>query len=234
MAERVDETIDNDFNIDASAAIDDHIKGDMKNETDAIHLKPEDWETRVDAYDRSRGQALGRDFQEIIQSQNASKADYRENAFAAASNAAEVVAVIEGRKPLFHEGFGDLAQPYADTIRRYAPRGVTVEAFDGHVIAYRPELVSRILDADPGFYRPHGESISKAVRKAVMGDATGELMGYGSRYLLGKNTVSVTIRDGNMAVAGFHTPAATVYDFARARLEDYERYYGKELSLEIK
>lgn len=221
------------FAVDSGGNQSKNTSGDMKYETDAVHLEPKDWETRVDAYDSARGKALGRDLQQILQSKNTCPQERGENSISASVNAAEIVAVIEGRKPLFHEQYGEISDKYAAAIRCYTPRGIVTESFDGHVVVYRPDVVAKILDSDSAFYRPENETDHAAIVNAVQCHAMGELMGYGSRFLLEKGSVLVRIFDDDIPIAGFYSPSATVFIFAEARLADYERYFGKTLTVHI-
>jgi hypothetical protein len=148
--------------------------------------------------------------------------------------AAEITAVCAGRKPLYHEHLlPEEAESLADILRFLVPASVTVEAREGHLVAYRAELVTRIIQSDRKFYRPHHESIPAALWRVVRQGAMGELLGYGLRTLNAPNHRRVLIADGTHVLTGFQAPAASAERFAAERAFDYAFHLGRAVTVVI-
>ena len=148
--------------------------------------------------------------------------------------AAEITAVCAGRKPLYHEQFvQEEAESLADILRFLVPPSVTVEASDGHLLAYRVELVISIMESDEKFYRPHHESVPTALWRVVRQGAMGELLGYGFRTLNAPNHRRVLIADGSHVLTGFHAPADSAEQFAAERAFDYAFHLGRDVTVLI-
>jgi len=140
------------------------------------------------------------------------------------------VAVAAGRKPLYHEMLlEEEATMIADLLRFVIPESVSVACREGHLMAYRLEAVRRILDADPQFYRPNGESDEAAIWRAVNSGDIGELLGYGVRNMSDPNSVLVLIVDGDKVVTGFYAPRDNPFPFAKTRAFDYSFYFQRDL-----
>lgn len=122
-------------------------------------------------------------------------------------------AVEVGRKRLYHDEYGaELGKPVADLLREVLPPSVRVELIDGHVIAWRPDLVS--LSAD------------QLVQISVDG-TNGLLLGYGQMSMNDTPHMLVLLRDASGAVvSGFHAPISTARIFAEARRRDWEDATG--------
>ena len=150
------------------------------------------------------------------------------------SAAAEIVAVCAGRKPLYHELLlPEESESLADILRFIVPESVTVEARDGHLVVYRSELVGRVMEADRKFYRPHHESQTAALWRAVSQGAIGELLGFGLRTLNAPGHRRVLIVDGRQVLTGFHAPADEAEEFAAERAFDYAFHLGREVTVVI-
>ena len=72
----------------------------------------------------------------------------------ALSGGAALSAVAAGRKPLYHEEWGqELGSDLARRLWGLDLPGVQITlADDGHLFAYRPEIIQSIIDADPAAY----------------------------------------------------------------------------------
>jgi SPP1 gp7 family putative phage head morphogenesis protein len=142
----------------------------------------------------------------------------------AQANAAEIMAVLEGRKPMFHEGLGEaLAEQAADALRSPLRGWARVDAFGGHLVVYAEALLRR-----PGTQTP------AQIRALVREQRMGVLLGYGAETMLAPGTVPVHIYDGDTLLAGFNAPRELAEALAQARLQDYARYLGRHLRYEIK
>lgn len=128
----------------------------------------------------------------------------------------EVAAVAAGRKPLFHEHLGDTAPEVARALSQTVPANVIVEARDGHLWAYRPDIISRYANPD----RPLTGQVAAHSDDGVW-------LGYGANWP-GDKTVRVAILDEDKnPVAGFRAPADSPELFAKARAEDYAVATGR-------
>lgn len=152
----------------------------------------------------------------------------------APATAAEISAVFDGRKPLYHELMTGHAPEAAALIAKSAPPGIHVESHDDHLYVWNPAAVKSLLDADPAFYRPNGETDAQAVRRAVSNDVQGELMGYGSRALNEPGSVVVHLMARGKVVAGFHAPRDRAEALAAERAKDYADYLGVNIRIVIK
>lgn len=123
---------------------------------------------------------------------------------------AQVAAVAAGRKPLFHDSFGDSAPQIASALRRSLPASVQVQSSSGDIFVYRPDVVGKL--ASPG--RPLWEE--------VQAHATdGRWLGYGVQFP-GEASVRVNIVDAAGEVAsGFRAPTDNPEAFARERTNDF-------------
>jgi hypothetical protein len=78
---------------------------------------------------------------------------------------AQIAAASLGYKPLYWDPWGE---PAAGLIRSHLrsalPAATITDASDAGLLVFRRDLVGRILDSDPTFYRSHGEDDSSAVR----------------------------------------------------------------------
>lgn len=99
---------------------------------------------------------------------------------------------------------------------------------------FRPDVVSAILDSDPSFYRPAGEDVFPAVRRATRMQMNGDLLGYGARSLRTLGAARVTIR-GNGAVILVYfvsVPKAAIRS-AEARTEDLTTVLDEAIEMVI-
>jgi hypothetical protein len=140
----------------------------------------------------------------------------------AAVASAEIAAVAGGRKPLYHELLAAEEARSAAGLGGGLPGGAVTAEREGHLVIYQPDMVRQILDSDPVFYRPNGESDAEAVWRAVRADENGELMGYGARTRTAPGSVRVRLftADGHL-ISGFSAPGAAAELFARERALDY-------------
>jgi hypothetical protein len=124
---------------------------------------------------------------------------------------ASTSAVATGRKQLYHEGWAEDAAVVADLLRAFLPQNVRVLERDGHVHAWRPDLLRIAADE---------------VHAAALEDRNGRLLGYGQN-LFDVPSVPVNIlgSDGNI-IGGFFAHPDTAVAFARARAKDFTNALG--------
>jgi hypothetical protein len=146
---------------------------------------------------------------------------------------ASIAAVAEGRKALYHEEWG--LETGSDLARRLwgikLPGVKVVLSDDGHLFAYDPALVQRIIDADPAAYP--GPNLYAKIHQATLAGSNGELLGYGARSLMEPGHVRVEIFDGDTPVFGFFSQAEVADEFATQRTLDFARAYGRDFRYEI-
>jgi len=131
---------------------------------------------------------------------------------------AHTAAVAVGRKLLYHDEWVGYAQSVGELIRHYLPAEVHVAVIDGHVYAFRPDIVGldegqihqRILDADMG-----------------------RLLGYGQN-MIDEPAVLVNLADSDgQGVSGFLTAPASARVYAKARAKDWTDALGKTIRIFI-
>jgi hypothetical protein len=122
----------------------------------------------------------------------------------------EVAAVAAGRKPLFHEQVGDTAQEVATALSQTLPANTIVEARDGHLWAYRPDIITRYANPD----LPLSEQVAQHSDDGVW-------LGYGANWPRDKTVRVVILDEDKKPVAGFRAPADSPELFAKARAQDY-------------
>ena len=151
----------------------------------------------------------------------------------ALSGGAALSAVAAGRKPLYHEEWGqELGADLARRLWGLNLPGVQITlADDGHLFAYRPEIIQAIIDADPAAYP--GPTLFAKIHEATLAGDNGELLGYGARSMLDANIVLVEIMDGETTVFGFYSRAAGADQIAAQRTLDFSQAYGRAFSYEI-
>ena len=133
---------------------------------------------------------------------------------------ASTAAVAVGRKQLYHEGWPRAAEFLAKLIRSWLPGNVEVHVRDGHVYAWRPDLLD--LSAE-------------AIHALSSGDEprNGRLLGYGQDLFVDPfATVTILDQDGK-TVGGFQAPAAEARSYARMRVRDFTAAWGKRFSVRI-
>ena len=133
---------------------------------------------------------------------------------------ASTTAVAVGRKQLYHEGWSGVAEFFARLIRQWLPDSVAVAVLDGHVYAWRPDLLDLSLEA---------------IHALSSGDDphNGVLLGYGQNMGVDPFAV-VSIHDkDDRYVGGFQAPAAEAKSYARIRLRDFTAATGKRFSVKI-
>ena len=109
----------------------------------------------------------------------------------------QVAAAALGRKPLYFDPWSPAqSAALAMRLRRTLPRGTVVHVDESSgLYVFRPEAVRPILDADPAFYRPQGESDIEAIVRASLAGENGDLLGYGARNWAVPQGAKVTILD---------------------------------------
>lgn len=148
---------------------------------------------------------------------------------------AQIAAASLGYKPLYWDPWGEASAPLRSQLRRVLPAEAIIDASDAGLLIFQPDVITPILNSDPVFYRPHGESIMSAVRKVTRMRSNGELLGYSARSVdtpgAPCRSASSTTRPNcsrsscpNPGVAEFH---------ARERLLDIATYIKADLSYSI-
>lgn len=144
----------------------------------------------------------------------------------------EIAAVAAGRKPVFHEHFGEAAAPAlakaAKFLAKIMPEGVHVEAFDGHLIVVDTAAAGAIAGTTDA------EATMEAVREAARNDHIGEFLGYGLAHWSEPGAVPVELRrpDGSL-VAGFVARGESAEAFAAERAQDYADALGVDVSFHV-
>ena len=151
----------------------------------------------------------------------------------ALAGGASFAAVAEGRKPLYHEQWG--VEFGSDLVRRLwglKLPGVHISLTDdGHLFAYRPDVVEKIIAQNPAAYP--GPNLAAKIKAATDAGTNGELLGYGARSLLEPGRVLVQIFDGDTPVMGFFALPENAEEFALARTLDFDRAYGRSFRYKI-
>ncbi|WAC20981.1 hypothetical protein OVA24_06245 [Luteolibacter sp. SL250] len=132
---------------------------------------------------------------------------------------ASTSAVAVGRKALYHDEWGSFAAAFANLIRDWLPDNVMVRYLDGHVYAWRRDLLKLRPD------EIHALS-------AGLDPQNGVLLGYGQN--LGDEPFStVTLKIGGRVVGGFSAPRGTAKVYASARAKDFSDATGEPVSVHI-
>jgi hypothetical protein len=151
----------------------------------------------------------------------------------ALSGGAHLAAAASGRKPVFHEHWGqELGSDLARRIWGMDLPGTQVVLKDGHLYVYRPEAVQPIIDAHPELYP--GVDLFDKIHRATEAGTNGELLGYGARSMIEPGLVRVEVKDGEQVVFGFLSRPEAAEEFARARALDFNQAYGREFTYRIK
>lgn len=127
--------------------------------------------------------------------------------------AAQITAVINGRKPLYIEPFPETA---FTAMRDNLPNGVGA-LYDGeHVIIYNKQEASRTLGVPMS-------DLSDSVRQAVRNGDSGNLLGYGASSLSDRPAYLVKIFNGPELVCGFISSGdyTTAERYAMMRIQDF-------------
>lgn len=123
---------------------------------------------------------------------------------------ASTSAVAVGRKLLYHDEWGIYADIFARLIRLFLPDNVTVAVKDGHLYAFRKELINVTLE------QIHAKSVAST---------NGRLLGYGAD-MFEADGVHVDYKIEGKTVGGFFAPKATALTFVKARLRDFTDALG--------
>lgn len=134
---------------------------------------------------------------------------------------ASTSAVAVGRKQLYHEQWpGDPqgAEIVARLIRQWLPDEVAVMARDGHVHAWRPDLLELTPDQIQAL--------------SVAGD-NGVLLGYGQNLFVEPYELVTIQNDQGVVIGGFYAPAKTASVYAKSRARDFLDALGATLRVFI-
>ena len=129
---------------------------------------------------------------------------------------AQAAAAAVGRKPLFHDFFGNTAVSIADSLRKSFPSSVEVRADNGQVFVYRPSALARV--ADPAL--PLWEQVKANANNGIW-------LGYGANRGVDSTVRVAIIGPAGKEVSGFLSPAGSPELFARERADDFTLATGK-------
>ena len=131
---------------------------------------------------------------------------------------ASTSAVAVGRKLLYHEEWVDYAENFGALIRDYLPDDVSVMAREGHLYAWRPDILPLAPDQ---------------IHALSLANENGLLLGYG-QHLADRPAVPVSLRDGaGNLLGGFFANPATATVYARARAKDFTDALGAAVRIFI-
>lgn len=126
---------------------------------------------------------------------------------------AEIAAVGQGRKPVFHEETIVPGATFADAIRPVLPH-LHVEGRGTHIVVADPAQLQRL-----------GATMAD-VWRAVKSDNIGIFLGYGVKHWQeGTAKVLIFAGDGTM-LAGFHTLIESAAEFGEERAKDYDAAFA--------
>lgn len=147
---------------------------------------------------------------------------------------AQIAAASLGYKPLYWDPWGEASAPLRSVLRRVLRTGAIIDASDAGLLIFQPHVIKPILNSDPIFYRPHGESILSAVRETTRSANNGELLGYGARSVDARGVVPVRIfNDEAELFAFFMSDPRVAHFYARERLLDIATYIDADLLYSI-
>jgi len=147
---------------------------------------------------------------------------------------AQIAAASLGYKPLYWDPWGEASASLRSQLRSKLRTGAIIDASDAGLLIFQPDVITPILNSDPTFYRPHGESIISAVRRVTRMRNNGELLGYGARSVDAPGAVPVRIFNDEAALfAFFMSDPAAAELHARERLLDIATYIEADLSFSI-
>ena len=205
------------------------------DESDRRRIRSEDWQIRADYDDARRiGRNARTGFQAVYEGWQGFGIS-RDDAATQTAVEAQVAASCLGHKPLYFDPWGaGLATSLAQVLGGSLPQSVTVKALPSGLVVFRDEKVRPILDADPDFYRPNGETVLSAIDRVCANGNNGELLGYGARNWFEPQGARVTIgnRDRLLFMFFVSNPAHAEY-FARERLKDIATYSGERMQYAI-
>lgn len=132
----------------------------------------------------------------------------------------ELSAVAVGRKPLFHEELSDNAARVAASLKHHLPPQVTVAEREGHVYAWREDVLGVPLDQ---------------IHRATVAGRNGRMLGYGSAAInqAGTSGVIISKRSGRV-MGGFHAAPDEAEHYGRERARDYADALGEPMIVRIR
>ncbi|MFL6518731.1 MAG: hypothetical protein ACJ8NS_00765 [Chthoniobacterales bacterium] len=144
---------------------------------------------------------------------------------------AQIAAASLGYKPLYWDPWGEEASARLRfQLRRGLPAGTIIGTNNAGLAVFQESTVRPILDSDPAFYRPSGESDLPAVLLVSRAGFNGELLGYGARSFDTPGVVPVRIVDDDGELfASFMSAPGVAERHARERLLDIATYTGADL-----
>ena len=130
---------------------------------------------------------------------------------------ASTSAVAVGRKLLYHEEWGVYSDLFARLIRNFLPDNVTVAVRDGHLYAFRKDLINL--------------SLAEIDEKSVA-STNGRLLGYGAD-MFEVAGVQVEFKIKGKVVGGFYAPEKNAFIFMKARRRDFTDALGEDVQVFI-
>ena len=148
---------------------------------------------------------------------------------------AQIAAASLGYKPLYWDPWGERASARLRfQLRRALPAGTIIGANNAGLAVFQETSVQPILNSDPAFYRPSGESDLSAVLLISRASFNGELLGYGARSFDTPGAVPVRIfNDDGELFAWFMSDPRVAEFHARERLLDIATYINADLTYTI-
>lgn len=140
---------------------------------------------------------------------------------------AHLSAVVSGRKPLYHEQWGEpTASQLADSLRRIVPPGVDVRAEAGHLYIYRPDIIDRVISQDPNSYP--GATLADRIHRASVAGDNGILLGYGAKSMFAEGSVLVQVFDAQgKTVTSFRSMPQAAHESGAERAKDFIEFFGR-------
>jgi hypothetical protein len=116
--------------------------------------------------------------------------------------------------------------PLAQKLRQVLPPSIEVQAVEGHLYIYRPEIVSKIIAKNPATYP--GRNLLEQVHQASIAGNNGELLGFGPSKMLQPGSVLVRIYDEHNSLrASFWTLPELAEKLAMERTLDFTLYFNR-------
>lgn len=124
---------------------------------------------------------------------------------------AHTAAVAVGRKLLYHDEWPGFAENFSGLIRNFLPPEVVVAVIDGHVYAFRPDIIGM-----------EEAQIHALIKEGDMG----RMLGYGQNMLDEPAALVKLAKEDGTGVSSFMAPQESAKVYARARAKDWSDALG--------